>query len=207
MFEKFNEFFSIKNIIEKEIKLGDLRTVDVNGFQEFFSKYEGKSLGEGIYRIHKYKNIVKWNNIISNCFPKYNNKIYCFGYDWLGRQFALDFNNIFKNEPQILMFEPGTGCVLNIPCDFIKFHENEITTYSESCLSSDFFKIWIKNNNYNLKLNECAAYRIPLFLGGKDELENIVISDIELYWEICTQLINETKNLPLGTVINNIEIN
>lgn len=49
-------------------------------------------------------------------------KKYLWKKDWLGRQFAI---NIDTNT--ILLFEPGTGEVLDILGDFYNFHNVEIT--------------------------------------------------------------------------------
>ena len=45
---------------------------------------------------------------------------------------------------KILLFEPGTGEVLNIPVDFVLFHDEEIADYSGDSLASDFFEEWKK---------------------------------------------------------------
>ena len=47
--------------------------------------------------------------MIGRAFPEYSNKIQCFGYDWLGRHFALNLGKTNKNMCEVLMFEPGTA--------------------------------------------------------------------------------------------------
>ena len=51
---------------------------------------------------------------------------------------------------------------------------------------------------------ECGGYRIPLFLGGADSLENMEVSDMEVYWDMTDQLWEAMKDLPAGTKIGNI---
>lgn len=43
---------------------------------------------------------------------------------------------------------------------------------------------------------ECGGYRIPLFLGGEDSLENMEVSDMEVYWDMTDQLWEAVKDLP-----------
>jgi len=43
------------------------------------------------------------------------------------------------------------------------------------------------------------GYRKPLFLGGSDEVENLEVSDLDVYWHIMGQIIRKTKGLPQGT--------
>jgi len=61
-----------------------------------------------LYRIHNKNDVKKWNEILKRAFPKFKNGIQVFGYDWLGRNFALD-----TQRDVVLIFEPGTGEILN----------------------------------------------------------------------------------------------
>lgn len=206
MFYAFCNFFKVPQINNKVNHISNNVQIKVKGFYELLNNFQGYSFGKGIYRLHRFENIEKWNELLFDIFPKFKNKIQCFGYDWLGRQFTIDITRIIDGEPQILMFEPGTGEVLEIPCNFIQFHNDEIVNYNESCLASEFFNCWMNINKINLDAKECVAYKIPLFLGGQDTVDNLEQSDMEVYWEICGRLIQKTKNLPYGTKINIIGI-
>lgn len=174
--------------------------------KSFIEAFSGKTFGNGLYRIHKADEIVKWSDIISEMFPKFSNNILCFSYDWLGRHFALDYRRKKNNEPLILMLEPGTGEALEIPATFFEFHEEEIIEYQEEALAVSFFNQWKNINDELILPTQCVGYKVPLFIGGKDSIENLEISDMEVYWEICTQLINKVRNLPLGTSLKEIKI-
>jgi hypothetical protein len=43
-----------------------------------------------------------------------------------------------------------------------------------------------------------------LFLGGQDVVENLEVSDLEVYWSICGQLRRGALRLPQGTAINEV---
>lgn len=209
MFREFCEFFNIPEIVKnKDDTIENIRNFSymVSGFNELLSNYQGGSFGQGLYRLHSYASIDKWNKIVSEAFPDYKDRIECFGYDWLGRQFSLDKSRVVDGEEQILMFEPGTGEVLEIPCNFMQFHNEEIPDYHDACLASEFFNDWMRINNTILDQKECAGYKVLLFLGGADIVENLEKSDMEVYWSICAQLIKNTRNLPEGTKIKGIEI-
>jgi hypothetical protein len=34
---------------------------------------------------------------------------------------------------------------------------------------------------------------VPLFLGGEDNIDNLELTDMEVYWYIIAQLISKTK--------------
>jgi len=141
------------------------------------------------HRVHSLSDLDKWNRIAIDTFPSLSNRIQCFAYDWLGRQFVLDFKRKVDNEPMILMLEVGTGEILEIPCNFKSFHEEELIEYQDAAIATEFFNEWIKENGKKLEHNNCVGYKIPLFLGGKDSIENLEVSDMEVYWGIVGQLI------------------
>lgn len=146
----------------------------------------GLSFLNGMYRMFKTDDIDKWNNIVEQSFPRYKGLFDVFGYDWLGRIFAVK-----KSQGTVLMFEPGTGEVFDIPVSIEDFHNIEIVEYHEDSLASKFFNEWYeKQEHYVLKYNECAGYKIPLFLNGDDIVDNLEVSDMEVYWEIMMPLIN-----------------
>ena len=172
MFEKFFEYVGIEN------------NTSINDVDSFLKQMSGRSFKEGIYRIHNYDEIKKWTKIVEDAFQKYTGHIRVFGYDWLGRQFAI---NIDTNT--ILLFEPGTGEVLDIPVDFYDFHNVEIAEYHEDSLASHFFEEWYESSKEcTLLHNECAGYKVPLFLNGNDDINNLEVSDMEVYWGVMSQL-------------------
>ncbi len=196
MFKEFCRFFKIHEIDSSNITsihIFDNPSKVPLGFLEILNVFQGQSFGKGLYRLHRVENITKWNAIVLEAFPEFKSRITCFGYDWLGRQFSLDSGRTENSEPQVLMFEPGTGEVLEIPCNFIDFHNTEIPNYHEACLASSFFREWLDESQTILANEECAGYKVPLFLGGEDEVVNLEKCDLEVYWSICAQLIRKTK--------------
>lgn len=175
MFEKFREFVGITE--------GE----DIGEMEQFLQIYSGYSFKNGLYRIHNINDIPKWTKIVEDAFPKYKGYIMVFGYDWLGRQFAQN-----NQTGKILLFEPGTGEVLNIPADFVNFHDEEIAEYSGDSLASEFFKEWYESEDgCDVPHDKCVGYKVPLFLNGEDNISNLELSDLEVYWGLMGQMISE----------------
>lgn len=173
----FHSFFQFVGIEDNN----NIKTID-----DFLSRYGGMTFLNGLYRIHKFDEIAKWTKIVQDAFPKYKGKILVFGFDWLGRNFALD-----KERNVVLICEPGTGEILNTQANFTDFHNVEIPEYHDACLASEFFSEWYEENGHNtLPYDKCVGYKVPLFLNGNDELNNLEVSDMEVYWKIMTPLIN-----------------
>jgi hypothetical protein len=47
-------------------------------------------------------------------------------------------------------------------------------------------------NTQPLDHNKCVGYKVPLFLGGEDEISNLDELDMEVYWSIIGQLMNHS---------------
>lgn len=175
MLNKFTEFFGIKNDFDGSNDLYDA----------FCNQFGGQSFGEGLFNTFSYNQREKWNKIIGDYFPQYNNRISVIGYDWLGRCFAkLNDQDIVK------LFEIGTGEVINIGCSLEKLLDEEIPVYSNDSLAHNFFNSWKKETSQDIPYGSCVGYKVPLFLGGKDNISNLELSDMEVYWTIVGQLLS-----------------
>ncbi|MBV1830753.1 DUF1851 domain-containing protein [Komagataeibacter sp. AV436] len=155
-----------------------------------FKNYGGDSFNGGLYRIVKPKDVKTWSERICKAFPAYEKTMVCFGYDWLGRAFATQ--NPRKGD-HILLFEPETGDVFKIEGDIISFHNDELVRYGDATLAEGFFAEWQKETGLSLKYNECVSYKIPPFLSGKDELDNLYVEDIDISWYIIAQILNKIR--------------
>lgn len=126
-------------------------------------------------------------------FPEFKGRITCFGYDWLGRMFALDAGRRENDQPGVVMLEPGTGDVLEIPANLVDFHNIELVENEDACLASRFYQIWRTNGGAVPQHDRCVGYKVPLFLGGDDEIENLENSSLEVYWHLMGQLIEQAR--------------
>jgi hypothetical protein len=142
---------------------------------------------------------------IAESFPRFASQACPFGYDWLGRQFAVDSERLEGGEPQVLLFEPGTGDVLEIPFSFAGFHE-QLDELREPALAGSFFARWAHANPELLPLSaaQCVGYKVPLFMSGKDDLGNLEVVDLDVYWSVSGQLRRGTQTLPRGTSIGQV---
>lgn len=176
MFDEFLIFFNEKTKIPN----------NGNGLDLFLTFLGGKTFRNGLFNSFSKNQIEKWKEIVSEAFPSFSNKFNLFGYDWLGRCFGIDLRN--NTRGNILMFEIGTNDVLEIPCSFDNFLNKEIPIYSDACLAESFFYEWINFSKLPVKRGRCIGYKIPLFLGGMDTIENLEDSDMEVYWSLLTQI-------------------
>jgi len=174
---------------------------DVDGLRNFVTEFGGSSFGDGIYRVVAPSDGEIWAERIRIAFPKFEERATCFAFDWLGRAFALDMGRMESGSAGVVMFEPGTAEALEIPANLETFHTEELLDYGEAALAISFYQKWLAQGGGAPAYDQCVGYRKPLFLGGADEVENLVISDLDVYWHLAGQLIQQTRGLPPGTVV------
>ncbi|WP_375496410.1 hypothetical protein [uncultured Nostoc sp.] len=207
MFERFFKKFDLTSRPKKTTELKSLPSLIsmASGAKEFLTEYSGSTFNDGLYRVYKLTEIEEWTVIVENTFPDFKGRIICFAYDWLGRQFTLDSNRIIKGEPLILMFDVGSGEVVETTISFQDLH-NLIVDYPNEILASDFFAQWRLSVGYGIERHQCIGYKIPLFLNGKEELSNLEINSMKLYWELLGKILEQVRQLPPGTKVTKIEI-
>lgn len=171
---------------------------------EWLARYSGCGFGGGIYRLYSPDEVEIWTAAVCESFPEYAGRVRCFGRDWLCNQFCLDKQRLKNGEPLILLFEIGTGKVLKIPETFQSFHSVLIVEDPEAALAEDFFGRWRIVDSRPLGAAECVGYKIPLFLGGQDEVNNLERSDASMYWHLIAQMLSETRHLPPGTTVRGV---
>ena len=186
--------------VEGAPKSGDL---NVDQLLQLFS---GKSFNGGLYRIVPAGTLQRWNERASAAFPSFAGRLTCFGMDWLGRAFAVDASRQVEGAPGVVLLEPGTGEVLEIPCNVRSFHEVELVSYREEALAESFYKEWRATGASAPGFNECIGYKRPLFLGGSDTVENLEVTGLEVYWELAGQLLAKARGLPIGAPIGSVTI-
>ena len=200
MFDAFEATFSV-DCGESVGHVSEFAIPSITGLPELLQSFGGSSFAGGLYRVIHPKHLRTWTLRIGQAFPAFEKRITCFGYDWLGRAFALDSNRLEDGEPGVVMFEPGTGEALEIPSNILTFHNVEIREFGEAALAISFFKEWLRLGGAHPSIEQCIGYRLPLFLSGADNFQNLELSDLGIYWHIMSQLISKTRGLPVGTPV------
>jgi hypothetical protein len=205
LFERFQSAFSADDASASAIT-STAQIPDIAGLNTFFALFGGQSFNGGIYRVIDPSDLPAWQARIHFAFPEFKGRILCFANDWLGRAFALDVKRLEDGEPGVLLFEPGTGEVLEVPCNLLTFHNIELIEDSDAPLASAFYEVWLSQGGKAPARDQCIGYKIPLFLGGEDGGENFEVSGLDVYWHLMGQLIETTRGLAPGTPIRSVDI-
>jgi Domain of unknown function (DUF1851) len=148
----------------------------------------GTTFAHGAYRLHSARSAGHADGLVTDAFPDFIGRIGCFGFDWLGRQFSLDPSRGPAEDPEVLLFDVGAGEALEIPVRFSNFHDEELVEYTDAALAIDFFRSWRQQNPNTLTFDTCVGYRVPLFLSGEDNVGNLELTDIDVYWTLTGQM-------------------
>lgn len=173
---------------------------------EWIAATGGRTFARGLYRIHTRESAAAADALVKAAYPEFADLISCFGYDWLGRQFATDRSRGNRADPEVLMLEPGTGEALEIPSPFSEFHDYMMVDSYEAVLARSFFVEWLESGGKPLTFTECIGYQQPLFLGGEDTIANLEVSDLDVYWTFMGQILLQVRGLPEGTRISGVTL-
>src|SRR5689334_24294074 len=116
--------------------------------------------------------------------------------DWMGRHY-LETNGM------VVVFDPGTAEALGYDYPTL---EEALAAAPDELLRTDLFAEWQARNPPPPGEGQCVRYRLPLFLGGADSVENLEAVNLEVYWSIHGQIWLQVKDLPPGTPITGINL-
>ncbi|TDW99183.1 T6SS immunity protein Tdi1 domain-containing protein [Dinghuibacter silviterrae] len=164
-----------------------------------FDECGGNSFNDGVYRVYNEKLAIYWKEIIERHFSEYKGRIWPFASDWMGRLFAIDYQRINI----IVVFDPATVEVFEASNELKTFHNVMLLNKDDDLLeAAKFREVMSFLGQTTLAFNNCLGFKKPLFLNGPDELDNLEIIDVEVYWEFQVQIYNQIKDLPPGTKID-----
>lgn len=167
--------------------------------EDFINSFGGMQLLDGLFTVFKKEDIDKYNEIVADFTPrfKFEAETRVFGYNWLGVIFVHYTDTALDN--MIQMVDVGDNAVYEIPCSFEDFLNIEISEYAEEILQDLFFLRFQESQAVKpIKYGECVGYKVPLFLNGEEEPHNLEVSDMDVYWTLMTQLIQQRQQVMNG---------
>jgi hypothetical protein len=177
------------------------------GYRELTRSFAGVTFDAGLYRIHDASSGPAAQQLVAESFPRFAPQVRVFGFDWSGNQYALDNSRKVGADAQVKMFEISSGSVFDIPATLVEFHNDLLPSDKNAPLGNDFFQEWRRYAGVKdaLVLSQCVGHDIPLFLGGSDTVENLSVTDLDVYWSLTGQLRANMADLPLGKKITGID--
>ena len=100
------------------------------------------------------------------------------------------------------MLDPATAEAFELESDIESFLNEDLDEFKNGLLEFEKFNFLKEKLIDELSFNQVLGFKKFLFLGGKDQLDNFEVIDMEIYWELNYQIYNKTKDLPGGTSLN-----
>lgn len=161
--------------------------------QTFIAQYGNSSYGDGLYRTHNQESALKWTALLEGYYPEFIGKIACFGFDWEGNMFVQRKDD---GESVMMIFEIATGDYFELEQSIEGFHEEDLIDYSDETLHVEKFHLAMAHIGTELQWRDCIGHKVSLLLGGDDVVENMEITDMEVYWSIQQQIMDSLNDLP-----------
>ncbi len=163
----------------------------------------GSSFAGGVYRMHTVESASAVAPVLQVAFPDAPPHDLPFAYDWLGRQFCARADDPGAT---VLLFEPGSGECFDVPVAFSDFHDVALVDDGDGVLATGYFADHRAAGGAAPTVTECVGFKIPLFLGGRDDFSNLELTDMDVYLEVMGQVLQQVRGLPPGTPIGGVTI-
>ena len=150
----------------------------------------GRVLAGGLYRVMDDAAAAAIRPPLAAMYPDGGAGLDPFGSDWLGRVFATRADR----PGMVVIAEPGTADLLEVPVGLEEFHASEIVEHADAALAASFYDAWRADGGAAPEASQCVGYRQPLFLGGADEVENLQLSDMDVYWSVMAQTVERIRS-------------
>lgn len=165
--------------------------------KDVISELGGGTFDNGLFRIHNVGSFYYWTKTVLEYF-KIDGSTYVFAFDWVGRQYAV---NQLDGRKLILMIDPATAEYFELEIDIEHFLSDDLNDFKNNVLEARKFESLTGKMFKVLSFDKCVGFKTPLMIGGKDELENLEVIDLEVYWDLNYQIYIKTRNLPNGSPI------
>lgn len=175
MFERFAELYETSPVADGGG--GDMPTA-------FCRSYGGGSYGDGLLTVFTPEEASYFFEDAVTAYPGYAGVVTPVCFDWLGDIFV-----VLKGVGDVLLLELGTGDALVVAKTFPEFVDRTLVDEADASLAAGFYETWRASGGSAPKGLSCVGYKVPLFLGGKNDVDNLESSDLDVYWTVIGQVL------------------
>ena len=153
--------------------------------QQVLKEYRGATFESGLYRVFSVDEVSVYSKYICQYYPQYDGAE-AFAVDWMGSLLITDPKS---NSGGCLLVEAGTSNTIRIPYSPLDFITSVAFEHHEEIFGSDLFYLWLRSSGESfVPHKKCIGFIKPMFLSGEYKVENLEVSDLSVYLEICGQL-------------------
>lgn len=181
MLERFLRYFGEKDTFHYN---GDL-------YRDFLTQFGGRSFGNGLFRVFRPEDVPEWTQIVFEAFPWVTVDFKLIGYDWSGCVFAVYDR---KDGKQIILsFDLGLDEVGVLEMEMEGFLNSAIPRNANGSLNESHYRKWLRKTKQPVKYTDAVSVKTPVDYGGKFDVDNMEICDMEVYWAVFTAFRNSRE--------------
>ncbi|MFI6642493.1 T6SS immunity protein Tdi1 domain-containing protein [Streptomyces sp. NPDC050504] len=172
-----------------------------------FAKAAGRTLANGFLRFHTPGSAHTSYAACARMIEGIEGRYYPFAFDWTGRELLFDVRDPESRPRYVIAVDPAEGEYLRTRLTLEEFF-GAVADEDEDALAFPYFQEWRRANPEAgpLGFDQVVGYKVPLSLGGPDEVGNMELTDRRVYFELCTQLALQIRDLPEGTPVSGAAI-
>lgn len=80
---------------------------------------------------------------------------------------------------------------VGLPVD--RFLNQGVPAAHDKILLSSFWVEWLKAGGAHPAYSQCIGYKTPLFLNGQQGVSNLELSDLDVYWYVTAQILQQVQ--------------
>lgn len=111
-----------------------------------------------------------------------------------------------NSDPMIVRLEPRQASWSDTDMRFSELIGKELIEGREDLLSEDYYRDWLAQGGGVPRPDQCIGYKVPVFLGGEDDLPNLEVAELMVCVSVSGQLSTQTADLEPGTRIDSVDI-
>lgn len=181
------------------------------GFAAFMSSVARRSFDAGLLRFLPTRGEPSLDDANGpagwlEAWPDVQERLWVFAYDWLGRLYGFDRVRTTDGSSTVSRLDIGVGEILEADVPFDDFVNDLLVGQGDDVLARDYFQEWLGEGGRPLRPTECVGFKVPLFLGGADEVANLELTSIRVYLALSGQLFAQASKHPLGGAIPGVSL-
>lgn len=157
----------------------------------------GATFDNGLIRFHNVTSAGLAQQNLFDFFGERAGELTPFAFDWRGRHFcrvqieghdmAMRVDSAFNEASPLAEYAQTVAFLLDDEgaAEFL-----EETSMKEAFSALDIF---------GLRFTDCVGLKVPAFLGGEESVDNLEVSDMDVYWTFNAQVYNQVKDMPPDT--------
>ncbi len=144
---------------------------------------------DGTYTLLAQSEAADMTGLVAAVFPVAAGRCAVFAADWMGRLFATDTSELDGGgSATVTCFDLAEPSSFTTGSNFHDFHNVVAVEQMDDLLNMNQYREWVESGPSPGDGERCVGYKVPLFLGGKDLVGNMELTDRSVYLHLLAEM-------------------